>query len=63
MMNFFNWLLANYDQLLIAIVGLVGSLEVIFRFLPTKTPASFLERLGSIIRSVMDFLKIPNLSK
>jgi len=62
-MAFLNWMQANYMNLLLAISGLVAVAEVITRFTPTKVDDSILERIGKVIKGIMDFLKVPNISR
>lgn len=58
-----QWLVQNYVELF-TIVGLVlGAAEAITRFTPTTKDDAFLERIGSVLRKIMDFLKIPNVKK
>lgn len=59
-MQIVQWILANYPDVMLAMVGIVGAAEIIVRLTPTKKDDGFVERIGSVIRKVMDFLKIPN---
>ena len=62
-MQILSWLKENYVEMLIALSALIGSLELITRLTPTKTDDAFMERVGSIVRKILDFLKIPNVKK
>lgn len=62
-MNFINWIVANYVELFGAILGLVAVAEVIVRLTPTQKDDGAVERIGSFIKKVADFLKIPNVKK
>ena len=45
------------------IVGLISVAEVVVRLTPTKKDDGAVERIGYIVRKIMDFLKLPNLKK
>ena len=62
-MVIFNWLMANYMELFLVLGGLVSVAEVVVRLTPTKKDDSAVERIGKLLRQVMDFLKIPNAKK
>jgi C4-type Zn-finger protein len=53
----------NYDQILIAVAGLIASAEVIVRMTPTKKDDGFVTRIGGVIDRVMDALSVPNSKK
>ena len=62
-MQIITWLKDNYVQMLLALSALIAALELIARLTPTEKDDAFMERVGAIIRKVMDFLKIPNVKK
>lgn len=55
-----DWIAANYQNVFYFLLALVGVLEMLFRIIKTEKPLSFLERVGAVLRQIMDFLKIPN---
>ncbi len=59
-MAILNWITANYQNVLIALAGLVAVGEVITRLTPTKKDDGFVERIGKVLKTIMEFLKIPN---
>lgn len=56
----FAWIQANQVTVGGILTGLYGIAEVIFRLFPKAKDDTLLERLGKIIQTVMDVLKIPN---
>ena len=56
----FQWIVANYVNVFLALAALVGVAELVVRFTPTKTDDGAVERIGAVIRKIMNFLKIPN---
>jgi len=58
-----DFLTVNYIEIVAASLGVIGVAEIITRFTPTKKDDAFLERVGSVFRKIMDYLKIPNLKK
>ena len=58
-----NWLLANYVELLLTISAVVGAAEAVVRLTPTKADDGAVERIGKVVRQILDFLKIPNVKK
>ena len=62
-MEVVTWLKDNYQNLFLVLGGLVGVAEVVVRLTPTEKDDSAVERIGGILRKVMDFLKVPNNKK
>jgi len=62
-MSIINWIMANYINIFLVLSGLVGVAEMVVRLTPTKADDGAVERIGKILRSIMDFLKIPNIKK
>lgn len=62
-MELLNFVKENYIQMIQALLAVVFSIELITRITPTKKDDSFIERVGSVIRKIADFLKIPNVKK
>ncbi len=59
----YYFLLENYVEMFVSLLGLIVGLEGIARFTPTKKDDAILERIGGWIRKGMDWLKIPNIKK
>ena len=57
------WVLENIDRIFLFLTFLLGIAEIIVRFTPTKKDDGFIERIGTGLRLIMDFLKIPNRRK
>lgn len=55
-----EWLNAHYLELGAAVLGLYAFAEIVVRFTPTKTDDTILERVGKVLKKIMDFAKIPN---
>lgn len=53
--------LESYPGLLEILV--IGLAELLVRFFPTKSKAGAVERIGSLLRSFFDLLKLPNKEK
>ena len=62
-MELLKWVQSNYENVLLVIAGLVGVAEVVVRITPTQKDDSAVERIGGVLRKVMDFLKVPNNKK
>jgi len=62
-MEIFKWVTANYQDVLLAVASVVAAAEVVVRITPTKKDDGAVERVGSFVRKVMDFLKVPNVKK
>ena len=61
-MEWFNWLMANYMDMMAILGAVVGVAEMVVRMTPTEKDDGFVQRLGGWIKGAMDFLKIPNIS-
>lgn len=53
----------HYMDILISLSFLVAGAEVIVRLTPTTKDDSAVERLGTLLRKLMDFLKVPNIKR
>lgn len=58
-----DFLKENYGNLFLLALSIVSVAEIVVRFTPTTKDDSAVERIGSIIRKIMDFFKIPNIKK
>jgi len=59
----FHWISENYANFLVCLSVIVTALESIARLFPTKNYHSGIERVGVILRKIMDFLKVPNVKR
>lgn len=59
----YQWVMANYENLFLALSALVAFAELAVRFTPTEKDDGFVERIGGYLRKVMDFVKLPNKKK
>lgn len=55
-----EWLLANKEILAGIVLGLLAIAELIVRLTPTEKDNGAVERVGAVIRKILDFLKVPN---
>ena len=62
-MEIFKWLTANYQDVLLSLAAVVAAAEVIVRITPTKKDDGAVERVGSVVRKLLDFFKVPNVKK
>jgi len=62
-MEIFKWLTANYQDVLLALGAVVAAAEVVVRITPTKKDDGAVERIGSVIKKLLDFFKVPNIKK
>lgn len=62
-MEIFKWVSTNYQEILISLASLVAFLEVVVRLTPTKKDDGAVERIGSVVKKLMDFFKVPNVKK
>ena len=60
MQNIIPWLMNNYVELFMVLGAVIAAAESIVRLTPTKADDGAVERIGNLLRRVMDFLKIPN---
>jgi len=54
------WITANYINLLLAVAAFLSFAEIAVRLTPTKKDDGFVQRVGAVVKKVMDFLGIPN---
>jgi len=59
----FDWLLANKEGIAATVISFIVLAETVVRLTPTKKDDGAVERVGAVIRKVLDFLKLPNLKK
>jgi len=59
MQNLLAWTMNNYMEVFAILGMLVAAAEAIVRLTPTKKDDGAVERVGNILRRIMDFLKIP----
>lgn len=57
---FVKYMMANKDVFVAAILALLAFAEVVVRLTPTKTDDGVVERIGSVIKKILDFLGFPN---
>lgn len=62
-MELFKWVTSNYQDVLLAVAAVVAAAEVVVRITPTKKDDGAVERIGSIVKKLLDFFKVPNLKK
>ena len=55
-----EWLLQNIDKMAAALLALIALAEAIVRLTPTEKDDGAVERVGAIIRKLLDVLKVPN---
>lgn len=53
----------NMETVGALILALLVVAELVVRLTPTKTDDGAVERVGKVIRRVLDFLKVPNVKK
>ena len=53
----------NYVEISKLLIAIGAVAEIIVRLTPTKTDDGALERIGGIIKKILDFAKIPNIKK
>lgn len=58
--NFMQFIVQNWGNISLAIMALVALAEAIVRITPTTSDDGAVERIGAIIRKILDFLKVPN---
>lgn len=63
MMGAWQFLMANVDKITGATMAFLALAEAITRLTPTETDDGFVERMGAVIRKILDFLKVPNVKK
>lgn len=62
-MEVINYIMANWEIFTGIILGLLAVVEFIVRLTPTEKDNGAVERIGAIIRKVLDVLKVPNAKK
>ena len=62
-MEILNFLKDNYQLILQVLGAIVVVAELVVRMTPTEKDDSAVERIGGILRKIMDFLKVPNVKK
>lgn len=66
-MEFFKsaieFFIANGEIISAFILAILTVLELGVRLTPTKTDDGAVERIGKVIRKILDFLKVPNIKK
>ena len=55
-----QYLVADADRFAFFVILLLSGFEIFVRVAPTKSPKSGLERIGAVIKFVLDYLKVPN---
>ncbi len=60
MMEIVNLLLDNPTATTLALLAIA---EVVVRLTPTKDDDAFIERLGKLIKAILDAIKLPNNKK
>lgn len=66
-MEFFKsaieFFIANGEIISAFILAILTVLELGVRLTPTKTDDGAVERIGKVIKKILDFLKVPNIKK
>jgi len=62
-MELFKWVTSNYQDVLLALAAVVAAAEVVVRITPTKKDDGAVERVGKVVKKLLDFFKVPNLKK
>ncbi len=60
MMNLWNWLVANYVQLVELLLSIGVVLESAVRIWPTESGKGFATRFGEYVDKLAEILKVPN---
>ena len=55
-----QYLVADGDRFAFFAIAALSAFEIFVRVSPTKSPKSGLERIGSVIKFILDYLKVPN---
>lgn len=63
LMSAWQFMTANWDKISGALLAFIALAEAITRLTPTEKDDGFVERMGAIIRKILDFLKVPNAKK
>lgn len=59
----FSFLVAHSQELAAILLAVVSVMEMVTRLTPTEKDDGAVERIGAVIRKVLDFLRIPNIKK
>ena len=55
-----QWIINNYAACFTFVATLVVAAEIICRLTPTTKDDTVMEKIGKVLKAIMDFLKIPN---
>ena len=58
-----EFFVSNKENIAIALLSIVGVAEVIVRLTPTEKDDGAVQRVGEVIKKILDFLKLPNVKK
>lgn len=58
-----EFLIENKEEIALLLLTLISVAEMVVRLTPTVKDDGAVERVGAIIRKVLDFFKIPNVKK
>jgi len=59
----FAWLMENKEELAMTALTLIALAEMVVRLTPTKKDDGAVERVGHIVKKILDFFKLPNIKK
>lgn len=60
---FWVWFQASYVEVVALVTAGIAFAEAVVRLTPTKTDDGAVERLGAAVKRILDFLRVPNLTK
>lgn len=63
MQEVLKWLMENKEEIGLFLLSLIATAELFVRLTPTKTDDGAVERIGALIKRILDWLKIPNVAK
>lgn len=58
-----DFFMTNKENIAVVMLSLIGVAEVIVRLTPTEKDDGAVQRIGEVIKKVLDFLKLPNVKK
>lgn len=58
-----DWIVKNYQEMGAVLLLFIAFAEAAVRLTPTKKDDGFVQRVGAVIKSLLDLLRIPNLLK
>lgn len=58
-----EFFVSNKENIAVALLSIVGVAEVIVRLTPTEKDDGAVQRVGEVIKKILDFLKLPNVKK